>query len=253
MSRILTAAVLLALAAPSVADEAGQAGEADAPRWTGAGELGIASARGNSRSESLNGKFGLSYQDDTWKHGVSVAGLRARSAVAGDDGRGLELSANRYQFGLTSARKTTDYAYWLGAVRYERDDFAAYEWQRTLSVGYGHTFLSDDDRIMLSIEAGPGQRRAKDAATGLIESDAVGRGLLDYQHKLTANTDLVNTLLVETGSDNTFVQNDLGLVVAMNSRVALKAALQTRYNSDVPENRRNTDTLTTVNLVYKLK
>lgn len=250
MSRILTAAILLALASPSIADSAG---ETEAPRWTGAGELGIASARGNSRSESLNGKFGLSYQDDTWKHGVSVAGLRARSAVAGDDGRGLELSANRYQFGLTSARKTTDYAYWLGAVRYERDDFAAFEWQRTLSIGYGYTFLRDSDRIMLSIEAGPGHRRAKDAATGLIESDAIGRGLLDYQHMLTANTELVNTLLIETGSDNTFVQNDLGLVVAMNSRVALKAALQTRYNSDVPDNRRNTDTLTTVNLVYKLK
>lgn len=250
MFRTLAAAALLALASPSLADEAD---EADVPHWTGAGELGIASARGNSRSESLNGKFGLNYQDDTWKHGVSVAGLRARSAVAGSDAGELELSANRYQFGLTSARKTSDYAYWLGAARYERDDFAAFAWQRTLSVGYGHTFNLGHEDHWLSIEVGPGQRRAKDAATGLIESDAIGRGLLDYQHKLTANTDLVNTLLVETGSDNTFVQNDLGLVVAMNSRLALKAALQTRYNSDVPDNRRNTDTLTTVNLVYKLK
>ena len=60
---------------------------------------------------------------------------------------------------------------------------------------------------------------------------------------------------MESGRDNTFIQNDLGVVVAMNERFALKAALQTRHNTDVDQagGVRKTDTLTTVNLVYNFR
>ena len=44
---------------------------------------------------------------------------------------------------------------------------------------------------------------------------------------------MVNKLLVESGDYNTFAQNDLGVSVAMNSHLALKAGLQARRNSDV--------------------
>jgi putative salt-induced outer membrane protein len=58
---------------------------------------------------------------------------------------------------------------------------------------------------------------------------------------------------VEAGSDNTFMQNDIGIAVAMNEKFALKAGLQARRNSDVEPGTKNTDTLTTINLVYKIQ
>ena len=39
----------------------------------------------------------------------------------------------------------------------------------------------------------------------------------------------------------------------MNSHLALKAGLQARRNSDVDENTKKTDTLTTMNVVYKFR
>lgn len=257
MTRFLTLAIATALlAGPALADDAASE---DAPpsAWTGSGELGIASARGNSRSDHLNGKFGLKYEDERWRHGINLAGLRARSEVTADfDGDGveesrMELSANRYQFGLNSAKKITEYAYWVGAGRYEQDDFGSNRWQQTASVGYGYTFFRHHDHISLSAETGPGYRRAKVARTGEKEEDLILRSFFDYQHRLTDNTALVNTLLIEAGDDNTFAQNDLGLVVAMNSRLALKAGLQVRHNTDVEPETRRTDTLSTLNLVYK--
>ena len=64
---------------------------------------------------------------------------------------------------------------------------------------------------------------------------------------------LSNHLLVESGKYNTFAQNELGVSVAMNSHLALKAGLQARHNSEVEAQRKKTDTLTTMNVVYKFR
>lgn len=82
------------------------------------------------------------------------------------------------------------------------------------------------------------------------ESEAVGRGLVNYKYRLTANTALEDTLLLEAGSKNQYYQNDIGLSVSMTKKMALKVGYQVRYNSDVQPGTKNTDTLMTTNLVY---
>lgn len=169
------ALALLSLLPLSVqADDAG--GVTKAPEgWSGKGELGFASTTGNSRSESLNAQIAFAYKDDDWTHRMNLAGVRARSEASSDnDGDGapetrLALSANRYQLGASSARRTTEYSYWIGALRYGQDDFAAFEWQQTTAFGYGHAFFHDREDLSLSAEVGPGLRHAKDAATGVVE------------------------------------------------------------------------------------
>lgn len=76
---------------------------------------------------------------------------------------------------------------------------------------------------------------------------------MEFETALTANTSLVDTLLVEAGSDNTFAQNDIGVAVSINEALALKAGLQARHNTDVWPTVKKTDTLTTLNLVYSFK
>ena len=226
--------------------------------WTGTGELGLAVARGNSRSENVNAKIAFQNEDDEWKHKFSASILRAKGEVTGDfDGDGtteerFELNANRFQMGASSALKMSEFSYWIAALRYEKDDFATFEQQTTFSMGYGHSFIKTE-RTELSAEVGPGYRRAKLASTGETESDAIARGVVDYKYSLTDTTDLSNNLLVEAGQDNTYIQNDLGIAVKINASFALKAGLQARYNTDVSAGQENTDTLTTVNLVYNFK
>jgi putative salt-induced outer membrane protein len=226
--------------------------------WRGTGELGVAAARGNARSESLNGKLECTNEDDRWKHQYLLSALRAKGEVSGDfDGDGVdeerfELNANRYEAAASSALKYDERNSWVTSLRYENDDFAPYEYQTTFAMGYGHDFV-EDEKTTLATEVGPGYRRAKDAATDVIEGEAILRGKLDYKQALTANTQLFNTLLVESGSDNTFAQNDAGVAVAMNESFALKAGVQVRHNTDVGPGIEKTDTLTTVNLVYDIK
>lgn len=227
--------------------------------WTGSGELGMALTRGNSRTESLNARLGLAHEDARWKNSFGASALRARAEVRGDfDGDGTEqaryeTSADRYELATSSAYKFNPRNHVSGSARYEHDAFSSYEHQATFAMGYGYRI--EGERTRLVAEAGPGYRRARETDTGTIQRSLIGRGLFDFRHRLTANTDLLNTLLVESGNDNTFVQNDLNLAVAMNAHLALKAGVQARHNSQVDQaaGQRKTDTLTTVNLVYNFR
>lgn len=250
----------LALACAPTFVLAQDASDAPPEGWTGTGELGFALSRGNARSESLNTRLAFGREDAQWKHDWHLAALRAKGEVSADfDGDGVaeeryELNANRYEVGASSGYKFDQRNYVVGSGRYERDDFSPYEYQATVAVGYGRTWL-DSERTTLSTEIGPGFRRARAFDTGATESGAIVRGKLDFSHQLTGNTQLVNTLLVEAGSDNTFAQNDLGIAVAMNEAFSLKAGLQARHNTDVDNapGVKKTDTLTTLNLVYNFR
>jgi putative salt-induced outer membrane protein len=250
MMKLLCASLCAALPAVAIAGDAPQYG------WTGAAELGLAVTRGNSHSENFNGKLALLDESADWTHKFAVEGVRARARVSGDfDDDGVidqrdELSANRYQLSASSGYRMTPRASWIGALRHEDDDFSAFDYQTTFSLGYGYRWL-DDERSRFSAELGPGYRRAK-RAVGDVETDLILRGVVEYRHALTPNTALTNKLLVESGDDNRFAQNDFGIAVAMNSRLALKTGVQLRHNSEVADGARKTDTLTTVNLVYTL-
>lgn len=229
----------------------------DTPTWKGSGELGFVSSSGNTRSDSFNARLGMQFEDGDWKHQMHLAGFRQRNEVIvladpndPDSGeRRRQLNANRYELGASTARKLNENNSLYAALRYENDDFAAYDYQATVSVGWGHQAIRSD-RTDLYFEIGPGYRRIKDAVTGETEGEFIGRGKMNYEYRLGENASLVDTLLVEGGSDNTFLQNDLGVKVSMNDRFAIKAGLQIRHNTDVPVNRKKTDRLTTVNLVY---
>lgn len=260
--RFLLASLALALTAPVVAPAFAQDAPypgAEPPVWSATGELGFAMTRGNRQSENLNTRLLLVQEDSRSKHQLTVSALRAKADVTVVDADGTsqtlyQTSANRYQIGGSTSIKVDQVHNWFGAARYERDDYATNDYQGTFSFGYGHHFFNDDATFLL-VEMGPGYRRAREASTQDVNSDYIVRGLMDFGRNLTDNTRLTNTLLVEAGSDNTFAQNDLGLTVAMNEALALKAGLQFRHNSDVDESAgiKRTDTLSTINLVYTFK
>lgn len=248
-STLLAAALIAALPLAASAQDSG---------WSGTGEFGFAMARGNARSDNANGKIAFAKEDAEWRHSFYVAALRNKAEVVGDfNGDGvveerMQLSANRYEFGTSSAIKVNETSSWVAALRYENDDFAPFEHQTTFSIGYGHKFINTE-RTSLLTEIGPGYRRAKSASTGETDSELIARGLVDYKHQLTATTSLFNTLLVESGSDNTFASNELGMAVAINDKLALKAGFDARHNTDVGPGIKKTDTLTKLNLVYNFK
>lgn len=252
ITRALIASAVL-LSAPLLA-------QAQDGTWSGSGELGFALTRGNTKSENLNAKLQFKKEDDAWKHNFFLNSIRTKGEVSNE----YELTANRYEAGASSGYKLDERSYIVGAARYENDDFSPYEYQWIVSLGYGYTAIKNE-RTELAFEVGPGYRRLNKRGYDVVVGDppvtsyvpsevdgqAVGRGLIAFRHKLTDTTSFENTLLLEAGSDNKFLQNDAGLAVSMTDKLALKVGYQYRHNSDVSPGTDKTDQLVTTNLVYK--
>jgi putative salt-induced outer membrane protein len=215
---------------------------ANADGWSGAGEFGLVVSSGNADTETVNAKLGLKKEDEAWLYEGSILALRAKG--------GDEVTAERWEVAAKAGYKIDEVSYIYGAYRHEDDNFAPFERQTILSVGYGRQLIKDE-ATQLSFEVGPGYKWA-DPVSVLQDSqgDAVLRGLLDFKHAFNDMTSMYNTFLVETGKDNTFAQNDIGVQVKMSERLALKAGLLVRHNTDVVAPVKKTDTLTTINLVY---
>lgn len=220
--------------------------------WSGTGEFGLVLSRGNADTDTLNAKLELKHEDETWLHQVDASALRAESSDV--------RTADRFELGGKSGYKFNERHYLAGVARFENDDFSPFENQFTLALTYGVNAVKNE-RTHLTFEVGPGYRRfdpvpfvfSVDPPIIIDEdadSDFMLRGFSDFSHKFNDNTSIYNTLLVEAGDDNTFAQNDIGVLVKMNASLALKAGFQVRHNTDVVEPVDQTDTLTTVNVVY---
>lgn len=247
-----TALLLVALLAPLPAAAQFKSNSSLAPPrdgkvdegWSGKGELGIALSRGNTESETVIGKVDVAFSSARRKIAFGAWGQYASTD-------GVE-SARRLGSHLTSGWRLDERRYLYGSLRSERDAFGTYEYQWTATTGYGYeVFRSDAHRLFF--EAGPGYRLAKDQGARVHHKEGIARGLMDWSLKVTDTATLTDTLLVEAGRRNTFVRNLLGVQVAVNKKLAMKAGLETRYNSDVEPGIVQTDNLTTVNLVYNFK
>lgn len=209
--------------------------------WTGSGELGLVFARGNSDTETVNAKLGLAYTRDRWSNETELSYLRSENEGELDASRFLASNKTRYELNERS--------YLIGSGRYDNDKFSSFDYQATAAIGYGYRVL-DSETHSLSLEAGPGVRFSEERDTGDKQTDVIGRGAVDYAWTISETAKLTNGFLVETGSSNTFLENELALTVAINGDLSLKTGVAVRHNTDVEAGRDNTDVLSTVNLVY---
>jgi putative salt-induced outer membrane protein len=223
--------------------------------WTGKGEAGVASASGNTETKNANAKLELANTIDQWKHAVGLAGIYAKN----DD----ETTGQRWEVYEQSDYNFNPNTFWFGAGRYEQDRFSGFEYQAIASTGLGRHFI-DNERTKFTGTAGVGYKffstrdTYDDTGTTLLQrgesdNEVVFRGSLALSHSLTDTTKLLDKLLVESGGQNTFVQNDIGIQVKMSDVLALAVAYSVRYNSDPPPGFVSTDRLTTLNLVYEIK
>jgi putative salt-induced outer membrane protein len=223
-------------------------------QWTGKGQVGIALSTGNGDSVNANMKVNARHTAGSWEKNFGFTGVYESD----DDVTTSQLweieSDARYTF---NAR---DFGF--GGFRYQNDRFSGFRYQGTVSGGLGRRFI-DSDRTKLVARAGLGYkfsetRDATDPGTGLLvpgreDNSVAAVGGFDWEYKWTDTTTFHNNFFMEWASQNTFLRNEIGVTVAMTSRLALAAAYSIRHNTDPPISYDTTETLLTMNLVYEVK
>lgn len=212
-----------------------------AESWSGHADLGYSASSGNTDTESLNAKLGLTYVEAPWRH---VGRLEVYRAT--EDG---DRDAERYFAGAKTEYSLDEANYLFGTLDYEHDEFGGIRTRNTVAAGYGRVLL-DSDRHRLSVEAGPGFRRLR-RQDGTRESGAIARAALDYLWQISETSELGQNLLLETGSDNTYTESVSALKVSIVGNLAAKLSYTVKRNSKVPAGLEKTDTYTLVSLSYE--
>jgi putative salt-induced outer membrane protein len=252
--RLTAAALLLAIAASTVSADDAPPPPPPAQGWSGRGEVGYVMARGNTDTDSGNAKIDLADLVGDWKHSMHLEGLYSRSAEI--------TSAERWAAILQSDLQITARAFAFGALHYMQDEFSGFQYQASATTGIGYKFL-DTDANKLTAQIGVGYRRLRpemltmDSAGAVIArtpgdatGTAIGTAGFDFAHIFNPSTKLTDRCLIEAGSGNTSLENDLALVVNMSKKLALSAGFTFQENTEPPAGLKKVNTLTTLNLVY---
>jgi putative salt-induced outer membrane protein len=213
--------------------------------WTGKGQAGLVIASGNSESKSGSVKLGVSDVEGPWAHKLGFAAVYAADAVTTTAQRWEVLEQTNYSYNMVH-----DFVF--GGLRYEDDRYSGFNYQATLSAGLGHQFF-ETPTTNLSAQLGLGYKVADSRLPPQRITSLASLGSVDLRHAFNAATTLLDKLTVEYTSSNTYFQNETTLEVKMSAKLALAVAYVVRHNSDPPPGFRNTDTLTTVNVVYEIK
>ena len=226
----------LLLAVPALAAEEEQEGP-----WSGKATLGYLATSGNTDNSNLNTAFEISYTRNDWKHSFKAHAINATENQA--------TTAEAYEAGWKSERNFSEDNYLFGQLDWRKDRFSGYDQQFSQTVGYGRRLL-DTDRHKLNVEAGVGARQSE-LADGTSQNETILRGGLDYTLKISDNAEFFQGLVVESGSDNTYLESVSKLSASLVGNLALVASYTVKNNSDVPVGTENTDTYTALSLEYK--
>lgn len=213
--------------------------------WTGQGDAGYSQSSGNSDNTSL--KVGLEFvgKQDKFTH---IFGLGSYAASQDN-----ETSAESYQGKYELNYDIADNTYLLSELTHLDDRFSGYDYQSSLVLGAGYTFVDNETRHF-SAEAGAGFRRSKlstSAANSSTETEEILSAATKYKQQLTATTDFLFNAAVKAGEENTYSEAEAVLAVSMTEALSLKLGYLVKNNSDVPANTKKTDTLTSVSISYK--
>ena len=213
--------------------------------WAGNAELGFIQTSGNSDTQSFNGKFNISRELQPLKTGFKFEALT--SEESGDQSKEKYYSEFKIDYSLG------EFDYFTSQLSYEDDRFNGYQYQSTLSVGYGYRAWHDQ-LGKLDLEVGPGYRRnaleSRNDKGEKVEEDAVGRFALNLEVKLSDSATFTEVFTVEGGESNVVYKSDMGLQSTLIGALAMKINYQVKHTDTVPEGTKNTDSLVGVTLVY---
>lgn len=236
--------VVTAMAAAMMASE----GWAAASDWDGEAELGVLITSGNTEETNINGRLGVKHEVVKWRNTLELSSFYSE----GED----ETTAEEYRAAAATNYKFDEQQYWFLRGSYEDDRFSGYDFEATVTTGYGNRVWQEGERSFLDLSAGAGYRynKLKEANKDgeREEEEPIVRlaGQLDYELSESALFRQILSTEVGTEDGNTISHSETSLQAAINSSLSMKVAFRVKHVSDEPEGSEDTDTETVVSLLY---
>lgn len=241
MTRKNLIAIVAAIAAASMAAAAVRADEPD-PGLNGRVGFSYAESRGNTDTLAIAGDSTLEYvTEGPWLYDAKLLFVsREERDVSTEE---------RYEARLTANRYWSDDNYLFGRLDWRKDNFGGIREEWVPSVGLGRVILQTE-RHNLKAEIGAGYRFA-DLADGTSEEGGALSGGVRYAWQISPTAEFYQNAMVQWSDDNTYLESESGLRTAIIGNLNARISYIVKHNTDVPEDRRNSDFFTTVGVEYK--
>lgn len=204
--------------------------------------FGYVGTSGNTDTDTYNTEFLLALETQQWLHNLKLQALGSQ-----ENG---QAKAERYYLENKSDyyldEDDNHYLFLKGS--YTDDRFSGFKYQTAVSGGYGQYLLRNDSFNVQGF-GGAGYRQNNE-----IGGENKGEVIFSLGEKLSwnisDNADLTQSFTMEIGETRTVSVFEAGLETNIIGGITTKVAFQARNNTKVPVGREETDTLTSVSLVY---
>ncbi len=230
-------AAILILFSSAAYSQAGSPAAEESP-WSGSVSLGFLSTSGNTNTTSYNTSFGILFAKNKWTHALDAAANGADESDA--------VTAEAYKADWKSSYKFSENNYLFGLIAWRKDRFSGVTEQMSESIGYGRRII-DTPAHLLNAEIGAGYRNA-DLSDNTSESGAIARLGLDYKWTFSESSNFEQTIAVEAGSDNTYIESVSAVRAKLLGDFAIVFSYTVRHNTDVPLGSEKTDKFTAISL-----
>lgn len=235
INRTILGFAILLIALPVLAQQ-----EEEESPWSGKATLGYLATSGNTENSNLNSGFEVGYAPGRWRHLLTATAINA----AEND----STTAEAYELGWKSEFAISEFDFLFGRLDWRKDRFSSYDSQFSQTVGYGRRLINREIH-KLNAEIGAGARQS-DLIDGTTESEFIVRGGMDYSWLISDMSEFVQTLAVEAGDTNTYLESVTSLKAKLVGSLALVASYTVKHNTDVLPLTEKTDTYSALSLEY---
>lgn len=207
-------------------------------------ELGAVFTEGNTNDENIRFRARFDATRARWTYGLNFDGLRSSS----ND----ELAAQRlYSIGMVTYNFDPDH-FVQGRLAHEEDRFSGYDSQSDFSLSYGQVLLRDIETMSLRYTVGAGMRSSRGSENGDDDFDeGIVRLAADYSWDLSDTARFIQTIGVDAGERSTISRSETSIESDIVSNLSMKFTVKVRHQTEVPVNRKKTDTEASVTLLLR--
>lgn len=217
-------------------------------RWEGSqAKMGLVIYTGNTESNDASASLDIKYNNTPWKNTTKLA--VSFSSESGVTTAESYRASNQLQYAF--ARELKSYLY--TNTDFVVDKFGVYEYQGSLSAGYGRDLVKNE-KWHVSLQAGPGIRFYQVSGSQSTNNDltleTAGHAAWKINQDVTLSQDLQYTI----GATYDYLESVTALSNKIINNLAMEFSCTVQYYSHVPEgseNTENTDTITRMSLVYR--
>ncbi len=229
------------------------------PEYTMSAELGFLVKSGNTKSGDIKAGFNLKHQLEHWSSSFAINALAKKSEIENDAGQDeYKTTDNKWnieaQTNYSIEENGKNYLY--ANIAYQQDKFSSFENQSSLSAGWGRHWLESKTSSFFA-DIGPGIKKDVLSANGSIQETSETNFILQAQALYTTQINehvafkqrFVARQAFESGKNSVY-QSETSITSKLIESMQLRFALRIDYDTDVSPKYENTNTQTSLTLVY---